>query len=129
MLDRYTGVGIGEVPLGEAIQQLLEVLRRHRLRLPSDLSLLLKVLVMDQGMAAVLNPGFRLQEALAPYAQRPIERRLEPDALSGRLRRVSGDAARLGVEAPAQLRSILRSVERGDLGVRLAGDELERGCC
>lgn len=74
MLDRYTGVGIGEVPLGEAIAQLLEVLRRHRLRLPSDLSLLLKVLVMDQGMARwtrSVSGVHRVQGTGSPPASSP----------------------------------------------------------
>jgi ubiquinone biosynthesis protein len=48
----------------------MSVVRAHRLRLPSDLALLLKTVMMCEGVAAQLDPTFELIPTLLPYAAR-----------------------------------------------------------
>ena len=48
----------------------MHVVRAHRLRLPSDLALLLKTVMMCEGVAAQLDPRFELVPMLVPYASR-----------------------------------------------------------
>ena len=50
----------------------MRVVRAHRLRLPSDLALLLKTVMMCEGVAAQLDPQFELVPLLVPYARRLI---------------------------------------------------------
>jgi predicted unusual protein kinase regulating ubiquinone biosynthesis (AarF/ABC1/UbiB family) len=45
----------------------LAVVRRHHLRFPSNLALLAKTLGMCEGLAAHLDPQFRMTEAITPY--------------------------------------------------------------
>ena len=93
LLERYGGAGIGEIPLVAVLEQLLGIVRRHHLRLPRDLALLLKVLVMDQGMAASLAPEFRLEDVLAPYAQRLVQQQYSPEVLGPRVASRAGGCA------------------------------------
>lgn len=125
LLGRYEDVGIGELSIAQVIGEVLAIVRQHRLHLPRDLVLLLKVLVMDQGVAAELDPGFRLQDALTPYARRLMARELSPDVLVRRLQQAGAEAAQLGVELPQQLRHLLRAAEAGELRMRLHADDLE----
>ncbi len=46
----------------------MRVVRSNRLRLPSDLALLLKTVMMCEGVAAQLDPGFEIVPMLVPYA-------------------------------------------------------------
>jgi ubiquinone biosynthesis protein len=48
------------------LSELLATVRAHRLVLPADMVLLLKMLVMNEGMAAQLDPDFVLAPAIAP---------------------------------------------------------------
>lgn len=125
LLGRYEDVGIGEISIAQVIGEVLTIVRQHHLRLPRDLVLLLKVLVMDQGVAAELDPGFQLQGALTPYARRLMARELAPDALLRRLTQAGAEAAQLGVELPQQVRQLLRAAEAGELQIRLHADDLE----
>jgi ubiquinone biosynthesis protein len=95
LLRRYSGLGVGEIRLGEAIAGLLEITRRHSLRLPADLALLAKTLVMAEGLAATLDPGFQMSQALAPFAQRRLLAQLSPAALLRGLERLGLAAAEL----------------------------------
>jgi ubiquinone biosynthesis protein len=124
-LQRYADVGVGEISLEQVIGEILAIVRRHRLRLPSDLALLLRVLVMDQGLAAALDPSFLVQDELVPYARRLVSQETAPEVLAQRLAQAGQDAAQLGVELPEQARRLLHTAEAGDLQVRLHADDLE----
>jgi ubiquinone biosynthesis protein len=58
---------LGELSLGHVLSSVLTVVRRHRLRFPSNLALLAKTLGMCEGLAAQLDPKFRMTEAITPY--------------------------------------------------------------
>jgi len=58
---------LGEINLGHMLSSVLGVVRRHHLRLPSNLALLAKTLAMCEGLAAHLDPEFRMTEAITPY--------------------------------------------------------------
>ncbi|HVC24498.1 MAG TPA: AarF/UbiB family protein [Acidimicrobiales bacterium] len=71
-LDRLTAASI-EIPVGELrlaplVADLMTVSRRHRLAFPRELALLVKTVVMCEGLAALLDPGFALPEVLVRFA-------------------------------------------------------------
>jgi ubiquinone biosynthesis protein len=69
-LERYARLPLQELHLGPLIADVMRVVREHRLRLPSDLALLLKTVMMCEGLAAQLDPTFELIPHLLPYAAR-----------------------------------------------------------
>jgi ubiquinone biosynthesis protein len=69
-LERYSGLALEALHLSALLRDLMAVVRAHRLRLPSDLALLLKTVMMCEGVAANLHPGFELVPLLLPYAAR-----------------------------------------------------------
>ena len=78
LLARYYGRPLGEIALGPLLEEALGVVRRHRLQLPARLALLLKTAIMSEGLAARLDPDFRLTAVLAPYAERLLLRQYAP---------------------------------------------------
>ena len=70
LLDRHVDVPVAEIRLGPLLVEVMGVVRTHRLRLPSDLALLLKTVMMCEGVAARLDPGFLLVPLLVPHATR-----------------------------------------------------------
>jgi ubiquinone biosynthesis protein len=125
MLARYFGRSIGEISLRDALGDVLAIVRRHRLRLPRDLEVLLTVLLIAEGLVAVLDPDFQFAEALAPHARRQLLAQLTPAALRRRVEQFGADLAELAVDFPGRLDRLLKSVESGGLEVHLRTDELE----
>ena len=125
LLSHYFGLSIGEISLRNALGEVLAIVRRHGLRLPRDLALLLTVLLIAEGLVAVVDPDFRFAEALAPYARRQLLAQLTPAALRRRVEQFGTDVAELAVDLPGRLDRLLGSVESGGLEVRLRTDELE----
>ena len=124
VLERYSGHPIGEIPVGPLISEVMVALRRERLQLSRELALLLKMLVMTEGMGVMLDPEFRLGEVLGPYAEQLVAERFSPGATAHRLKQTGMDLAELGLEIREQLRRVLSLLERGGFDVHLRADEL-----
>ena len=125
LLARYFGRSIGEISLRTALGDVLVIVRRHGLRLPRDLALLLTVLLVAEGLVAALDPDFRFAEALAPYARRQLLAQVTPAAVRQRVEQFAADLAELTVDFPGRLDRLLKSVESSGLEVRLRADELD----
>jgi ubiquinone biosynthesis protein len=125
LLSRYSGRGPGELDFGAVSGEMLEVVRRHRLRPPRDLALLLRAFVMNEGMAEQLDPDFRLVDQLRPYVYRHLAAQLSPAALARRAGQVGVDLAELAVDFPEQLHRILELAAGGGFEVHLRAAELE----
>ena len=125
LLERYFPRSIGEISLRSALGDVLAIVRRHGLRLPPDLALLLTVLLVAEGLVAVLDPDFRFAEALAPYARRQLLAQVTPAAVRQRVEEFGADLAELAADFPGRLDRLLKTVESEGLEVRLRTDELE----
>ena len=125
LLERYFPRSIGEISLRSALGDVLVIVRRHGLRLPPDLALLLTVLLVAEGLVAVLDPDFRFAEALAPYARRQLLAQVTPAAVRQRVEEFGADLAELAADFPGRLDRLLKTVESEGLEVRLRTDELE----
>ena len=117
LLSRYYGRSLGEIALGALLNDTLAVVRRHRLQLPSNLALLIKTVMMHEGLEARLDPDLRMTVLLAPYAEQMMLRQYSPSLWTRRLAHSSLDLARAGVELPQQLHRLIGEIERGSLEV------------
>jgi ubiquinone biosynthesis protein len=70
LLQRYAFVPLEQLRIGPLLNDVMSVVRAHRLRMPSDLALLIKTVMMCEGVAAKLDPSFELVPLLVPYAAR-----------------------------------------------------------
>lgn len=125
VLSENAGRSLGEISFGTVSGELLDIGRRHGLTVPRDLALLIKALIEEEGVAAELDPDFRLIEGLAPYASRHLVAQLSPVALAKRMERAGLDLAELSVDLPGDLHRALDRLPAGDVEIHLRPAELE----
>lgn len=125
MMRRYANRPLEEVRVGALMADLISVLRHHKLQLPRQSALLLRMLVTAESMGTGLDPGFDLVSSVKPYAERFIMQRLSPQVLLNRLRATVEDAVQMGVDVPEYVRRFILVLERGGFDVHLRTDELE----
>lgn len=58
---------VGDIRLGPLLVEFMAVSRRHHLRFPRELALLVKTVIMCEGLAAKLDSDFSLAPILAPF--------------------------------------------------------------
>jgi ubiquinone biosynthesis protein len=115
----YSGQSINELDLTGALNSLVEIIHRHRLMLPPDVSLLLRTLVLLEGTAQLLDPKFSLAEVIEPFYVRALGRRLGPQTWLHRLHRSWRDWDRLLKTLPRDLNETLLRIRSGQFHVRL----------
>lgn len=125
LFDRYLDRPLADFRIDEVTGEIFAVARRHRLRLPADLVLLLKTLAMNEGVGRRLDPDFNASAVAAPFVRRLLRRRLRPSAWEPELKRGLADLARVGIELPGVLRRLTRRLDRGQLTVTVRQGELE----
>jgi ubiquinone biosynthesis protein len=119
MLSRYADQLSGPTVVGSLLTEVLSLLRRHHLVLPSNLALLFKSIVMIEGMGIQLDPSFNLVEVLTPYAQKLMLQQNSPLVWAKRFGRAGVDLAWLSTELPGQLRQLLSELEQGSLKINI----------
>ncbi len=124
-LHKYSGLSVGEVTLGQALSELISLVRRYRLQMPPVFPLLTKALVTAEGISRSIDPSLNVYEVARPYAQRLLNERYAPDALLETARERTLEYARYLEDYPEQLRQFLTELEDGELEVRLKHQGLD----
>jgi ubiquinone biosynthesis protein len=117
LIKPYYGVSLGNISLAPLINEAIAVIRRHRLHLPSNLALLVKTIIITEGIGTHLDPDFHLTTVIEPYADKLMMKLFSPTRIVKKISQASMDMAKLGIEIPQQLRYILGEIERGGFEV------------
>ncbi|HLL98113.1 MAG TPA: AarF/ABC1/UbiB kinase family protein [Rubrobacteraceae bacterium] len=118
-LNKYSGLSVGEVTLGQALSELISLARRYRLRVPPVFPLLTKALVTAEGLARAIDPTINVYEVARPYARRLLAERLKPEAVLEGTRERALEYARYVEDYPEQIRLLLAELADGELEVQL----------
>ena len=117
-LYKYSGLSVGEVTLGQALSELISLIRRYRLSVPPVFPLLTKALVTAEGLSRSIDPTINVYEIARPYANRLLRERYEPQFLFERSQERALEYARYLEDYPEQLRQLLTELEDGELEVK-----------
>lgn len=117
LLSTYWGLPLGDLKVTALLNDVFSIMRQHQMHLPSNLALLLKTVIMIEGMGVNLDPDFQLTTSLTPYTERLVLRQYSPFRWVRSVGRASLEFAKLGVELPQQLRRIVGAAEDGNLEI------------
>src|SRR5258708_16003906 len=92
---------------------------------PQGFGMMIKVLVMVEGAARMMQLNFSIMELLQPYQQKMMRRRLSPARQMRKARRIYSEVEKLAEVLPRRLREILQQVESGKFDVHLDHRGLE----
>lgn len=115
LLRHYGGQSLGEISATRLFHDITSAARKHRLQLPSDLTLLVKVIIMDEGLGVSLDPDFNLVVFVKPYLMRFWRRSHSVHVIARQLREDAVDMAEMSLDLPQRLRRLSGQLDRGDL--------------
>ena len=120
LMAQYYGATLEELDVTTLLNDLLALVRRHHLRLPPDLALLMKMLVMIEGLGRRLDPAFNVLAVAQPFGQEAIARLLAPQRLLRQARQAAIQYGEMAIEFPGRLDRLLTQLEQGELVLRAA---------
>ncbi len=124
-IQRYYDRTIKEIAAGQAFNELMAIALRHRLQLPTDWTLMAKVIAMSEGLGAQLDPEFKLMEFAQPYFERFWWQSHSPRTQAYRIAEGALDLIDLGVDLPRRFGRLLGQLERGEITIVSRREEPE----
>jgi len=118
-VDQYYGIPLKQLSLGGMLNDLVAILREHRIALPADLALLIKAFISLEGMGRELDPDFDMAGEAIPILEQSLRARYTPAALIKRGWRSAGEMLSLIADLPHDLSRLLRAARRGRLEIHI----------
>jgi ubiquinone biosynthesis protein len=119
LLGYYYGVPLNNLDISRALNEVVEIIRRHHLILPTGIALLLRVLVVLEGTSRLLHPDFRLAEVIEPYREKMMMQRLSPMRQIRRIWMAARDWQDLAARLPNHVREVMQKIQNGRIEVQL----------
>lgn len=111
--DKYYDVSFHDIRLGDATADLFSIAYKHKIRIPSDMTLVGKAFMTLEGMVERIAPDFRILDVAEPFGKQILKDRLNPKNLTRQTLKSAYDAVDMLMDIPQQLRAVMRSIQRG----------------
>jgi ubiquinone biosynthesis protein len=108
-----------EINLSLVLNRLLEVLRKHRLRMKGSFYLGVKALSQIETVGRILNPSLNFIKIGEPYAMRTLTRRYQPKRMGVLFRRWIAETFEFLDEFPNDFRSAYHRLRKGKFSIPL----------
>ena len=125
-ISQYYEVPLQELRVSDILKETFDIFRAHQMKLPSNLSLMLKALVTVEGLGRLLHPDFDMVSEVRPYVSQLMFRRYDPRRRFRDLLNVFDDFSNLVEELPQGVRDTLRKVNAGELRIQFEHRNLDK---
>lgn len=125
-IERFVDRPLTEISGQEIAEELLALSQRHRLRMPAPLALLLKAIIMMEGIGVQLDPQLDVFGIARPYVARALRDLLGPEAQARRALERGRDLAETAGALPRLVSDALQKLNDGELTLRIEDAESRR---
>lgn len=115
--DLYSHLDIGEIDVNEAVSGLNTLFFDFGIKVPPNLLLLLKAMVIIEGIGLKIHPGYNIIENITPFARMLLEVKLSPQKLSRKVTRNVLQATRMIEKFPSDVEAIIDKIKTGRLHI------------
>jgi ubiquinone biosynthesis protein len=133
LMDLYLYRPLGDLEAGKILQDLLDLVSRHKLSFKPSLYLMMKALSTVEGLGLMLDPKLELIRLAKPFMRRIRMARMQPGRIAEEISATGGSYLHLFKELPDEIRSILHQLRSGRMrlefehrGVKSLGAALDR---
>jgi ubiquinone biosynthesis protein len=125
-LEPLYGLTLKELNFAEYVDTITHLSLKHRMKIPSDLLLINKAMLIVENVCRELDPDFDFISAAEPYAAILVKQRISPSWIYEKAQKNLEDVADFASVFPKQLRQIIRKVLRDDIHMKLTHVGLDK---
>jgi ubiquinone biosynthesis protein len=115
IMDVYMSLPLKDIQMGQLLEDLVQVLKSHDLRLPPDMSIVVKALITMEGTARILYPNLDVISEAEPHVRKLVSRQYSKGYLWQRLRNNLAAMWTLQKHLPDTLSTILKNIQHNEL--------------
>ena len=118
-VGQYSTQVLAHFDMSGALRDFVEIVRRYKITLPYEASLLIKTLITLEGTARHLDPDFSLMEVMRPFQRKLLLKRLSPTRQFRKAQRFYMQMEQLVENLPARVSNILEQIQTGRFDIHL----------
>lgn len=125
LAQKYYRVPLSCINIGESLREILELAVKHRLCMPPELTLMVKMLLTLESLVAHLDPGMSLVDIAEPYGKRALKERYSARRLGHEVQGIVRDYADIARTLPRSITKLVKRVEEGELQIKMEYSNLK----
>jgi ubiquinone biosynthesis protein len=125
-IDCYYEIPLKEIEVGRMLMEFIDLISTHRIKFHPDLTLLVKVLVIVEGMGRQLDPQFDMAGHLRPFLEQAFVERRSPGRIMKEVEEGVEAYLTLARNLPRDLKEILAKINRNRFRIDLEHRGLDR---
>lgn len=118
--DKYYDVPFSQVSIGEAVNDLFSVAQKHRILIPTDLSLVGKSLLTMEGIVAKLDPDLSIIKIAEPFGRKLLKERYQPKKVAESAFNQGIEYSEILLDLPKQLQELVSLARKGKLPLEIS---------
>ncbi len=119
LLEPLYDISISEVNFPEYLEALTHLVIKHGLKVPSDLLLMNKTILIVDNIGRQLDPSFSLISAAEPYAADMLKKRMSPQRMIDKSKDNLLEIGDLLLDTPKQINRMLKKALRDDISFKI----------
>ncbi len=119
LLERYYNIPLKRLRLDYLMNDLIGLIRKFRIRIPSDMALVAKALITLEGVGRTLDPDFDSVSVARPFVHQIVLTTYGPRFLMRRVTEGAYDVVRLLRSLPSDIRELSRTMRENRFRVVL----------
>lgn len=125
-IDGYYEIPLNEIEVGRVLMEFIEIIAMYNIRISPDLMLLIKSLVLIEGMGRTLDPDFDMVSRLRPFIVRALRQKLSPLRISRDIHKTMSSYLTLARDIPRDLKEIINRINRNKFKIDLEHRGLDK---
>ncbi|GBD97406.1 MAG TPA: AarF/ABC1/UbiB kinase family protein [Nitrospirae bacterium] len=119
LLEPLYDITISEINFPEYLEALTHLVIKYGLKVPSDLLLMNKTILILDNIGRQLDPGFNAVSAAEPYAAKLVKKRLSPQRLLDKTKENVTEIGDMIIDTPRQLNRLLKKALRDEVSFKI----------
>ncbi|WP_375434058.1 ABC1 kinase family protein [uncultured Hymenobacter sp.] len=119
LIEDFASLDVKDMSMSDLAEALQGVIYTYKLQVPGAVFLILRALVILEGIGKVLHPRFNTFEFVRPYGARIVAEQYSAENILSEAEYTGTQLLALIQTLPSDIRQIVRKISRGDLRVRV----------
>jgi ubiquinone biosynthesis protein len=119
LIEDFASLDVKDMSMSDLADALQGVIYNYKLQVPGAVFLILRALVILEGIGKVLHPRFNTFEFVRPYGARIVAEQYSAENILSEAEYTGTQLLALIQTLPADIRQIVRKISKGDLRVRV----------
>nr|WP_262903350.1 AarF/ABC1/UbiB kinase family protein [Hymenobacter psoromatis] len=119
LIEDFAVLDVQDMSMGDLADSLQGIIYQYKLQVPGAVFLILRALVILEGIGKVLHPHFNTFEFVRPYGAKILKEQYSPENILNEAEYTGTQLLALLQTLPTDLRQITRKISKGELRVKV----------